>query len=372
MAGTQKRIDLDLNNQRKKANLENAWIDKVGLESDSALGQTLNAGLSLVSGASRVAGNVATLPIDLISTLAQASVPDEAIDAYSRMKAGEQAEPGDEELLNTTAVDDGQGGVPQTWLQRMEGVAGLRDVSKNIAETMDISSIVNTDRRDRLSDDLKEATANGVADLRMGANSFENGNYLDAAKEIGGGLAKTVGNALATGVQDPGAVTEYAAENVPQLAAAMLNPLAAVATNAGYGFNELREGYTDYAKENSGAVPEASDRAKMTLFAASAALAEQVGDVGLIKGFGKAGKGAALKGTAAAVSREGVTEGYQTFAEGKAHLKDADLEDIIEAATIGAMVGGTYHGVAELAKAGVKLPLLFRKLPMKMLHSLLL
>lgn len=351
LIGTEKRIDLDLANQRKQSNVENAWVDKLGLDADAASGQALNLGASLLSGASRTAGNVATLPIDLITTLAQASVPDEAIDAYSRFTAGEELQPGDMDLLNSQAPA-GEEGIPQTYLERMQGVQGLRDVSKSIADTMDISKIVNTERRDRLSDDLADSTREGVADLRAGVNSLENDNYLDAAKEFLKGGGKVIGNALKTGITDPGAVAEYAAENAPQLAAAMLSGGAAVATNAGYGFNELREGYTDYSAEHAGAIPEASDRTKMTLFAASAALAEQVGDVGLIKGFGKAGRGAALKGGAKAMTTEGVTEGYQTFAEGKAHLNDASLEEIIEAATIGSMVGGTYHGVAELAKAG--------------------
>lgn len=351
LAGSEKRLDLDLANQRKQSNVENAWVDKLGLEPEGFTSQAVNAGASLLSGGSRVIGNVATLPIDLVSTLAQASVPNEAIDAYSRLTAGEQAEPGDMDLLNSVAPDNGEG-VPQTYLERMQGVAGLRDVSKNIAETFDISKIVNTDRRDRLSDDIKQETREGVASLRDGANLLENDDYLGAAKEFVKGTGSVIANALKTGVQDPGAVAEYAAENLPQLAAAMYSGGAAVATNAGYGFNELREGYTDYAKDHAGAVPEASDRTKMTLFAASAALAEQVGDLSLIKGFGKAGKGAAAKGIAKSTTTEGVTEGYQTFAEGQAHLNDASLEEIIEAATIGAMVGGTYHGVAELAKAG--------------------
>lgn len=351
LAGSEKRLDLDLANQRKQSNVENAWVDKLGLEPEGFTSQSVNAGASLLSGASRLAGNVATLPIDLVSTLAQASVPNEAIDAYSRLTAGEQAEPGDEEILNASAPDNGEG-IPQTYLQRMQGVAGLRDVSKNIAEFADISKIVNTDRRDRLSDDIKQETAGGVASIRDGVSLLENDDYLGAAKEFVSGTGKVIANALKTGVQDPGAVAEYAVENLPQLAAAAYSGGAALTTNAGYGFNELREGYTDYAKDHAGAVPEASDRTKMTLFAASAALAEQVGDLSLIKGFGKAGKGSALKGTAKSVTTEGVTEGYQTFAEGQAHLNDASLEEIIEAATIGAMVGGTYHGVAELAKAG--------------------
>lgn len=354
MVSESKRIDLDIANSRKQANVEGAWVNKLGLE-DTSAGQLLNLGASFLSGgSSQVIGNVVNLPINAITQLAQGSVPDDAISAYSRRVSGEAAEEGDDELLNTLAPSVGEGDIPQTYMERLQGVSGLRDVSKSIHDFFDISSIVNTERRDRLSDDIAENTKEGVANIRGGVNSFENGEYLDGAGQLIKGLGQTVGNALKTGVTDPGAVAEYAAENLPQLIAAASSGGAMAATNAGYGFDTLREGYTDYAAEHAGALPEAGDRSKMALFAASAALAEQVGDSSLIKGFGKVGKGkgAAIKGTAGATTKEGVTEGYQTFAEGKAHLKDASLEEIVEAATIGAMVGGTYHGTAELARAG--------------------
>lgn len=354
MAGTEKRIDLDLNNERKKRNVEQALIGKLGVDADSTLGQGLNLGASLASGGARLAGNLATLPVDLISTLAQASVPNEVIDAYSRVNSTvsiDDISEADNALLDTMAPDNGEGGVPQTYRQRMDAVLDMRELSKSIANTTDISSIVDTTRRDRLSDDLVDSTKGGVADLRAGKEAIEKGDYLEGAGQIIKGLGRTVGNALATGVTDPGAVAEYAVENAPQLALYAANPIAGVASNAGYGFNELREGYTDYSSENNGAIPDAGDRTKMGLFAASAALAENVGDVGLLRGMGKAGRGAAVKGTASAMAREGVTEGYQTFAEGQAHLKDSSLEEIVEAATIGALVGGTYHGVAEVGKA---------------------
>ena len=354
MVSESKRIDLDQANARAQSNVENAWVNKLGIE-DNLAGQVLNAGASFLSGgSSQVVGNVVNLPINLITQLAQGSVPDEAISAYSRRVSGEAAEEGDDDLLNTIAPATSEGDIPQTYMERLQGVSGLRDVSKNIHDFFDISSIVNTDRRDRLSDDIAESTKEGVANIRGAVNQLENGEYLDGAGQLIKGLGQTVGNAVATGVTDPGAVAEYAAENLPQLLASMASGGAMAATNAGYGLDTLREGYTDYSAEHAGALPEASDRTKMALFAASAALAEQVGDSSLIKGFGRVGKGksSAAKGVAGAMTKEGVTEGYQTFAEGKAHLKDASLEEIVEAATIGMMVGGTYRGTAELARAG--------------------
>lgn len=349
MIGSQKVLDLDLANQRATRNVENALVDKLGLEADSALGTVVNDGASLFSGLTRVAGNLATLPIDAITQIGQATVPDDVISAYTRRMTGEDIQEGDDALLDAIAPGTEEGGVPQTYFQRMQGLQGLRDVSKNIADTFDFSSIVNTDRRDELSDDIRESTAAGVANIREG---YESGDLLQTGK----GVAQTIGNALVSGVTNPGAVAEYAAENLPQLAAVAANPALGVATNAGYGFNELREGYTDYAAEHKGALPPAADRNKMALFAASAVLAEQVGDMSMLRGFTKAAKtsgvGSAAKGVAGAMTKEGITEGYQTFAEGQAHLEDRSLEEIVEAATIGAMVGGTYHGAMELANTG--------------------
>ena len=334
--------------ERKRRNVEDALIGKLGIDPNNIEGQAINLVSSVLSGGSRVVGNVATLPVDIISGLAQGSVPEEQVQAYNRSRTGGSL-PGDDALLDAVApLDDG---VPQTYRERLQGTQGLQNVSKNIANFFDISSIVDTTRRDRLSDDIRSSTEEGVDQLRSAGDSFSKGNYGEGLADAGAGLFRTIGNALSSGIQDPTAVTEYVAENVPQLAAAMFSPVSAVTTNAGYGFDTYRKGITDYAAENEGQLPDASDRAEMGLFAASAALAEQVGDVSLIRGIRDSGRGigAGVGAVASATAREGVTEGYQTYAEGKAALKDASIEDIVEGATIGALVGGNFQGAGAVA-----------------------
>lgn len=330
-------------------------IGKLGYDYDDTVGIGLNLAASLASGASRLAGNLATLPIDLISGLAQGSVPEEQVQAFNRLQTG-QASDADRSLLAQTApLDDG---VPQTYLERLQGTQGLQEVGQNVSDFFDISSIVNTTERDRLSRDIKEETAGGVADLRRASDEFEDGKYLDAAMTGAGGLAKTVGNALAAGATNPLATTEYVVENVPQLLAAAYSAPAMAASNAGYGFDAYREGVRDFFEKNDGQLPNADQRAEMGLFAASATLAEQVGDASMLRGFRKAGSGstskamAAVTGIGGAMAREGVTEGYQTYAEARAKLADPSLEEIVEGATIGALVGGNFQGAVELAKAG--------------------
>jgi hypothetical protein len=330
-------------------------IDKMGFDYDDTIGIGTNLAASAVSGASRLVGNLATLPVDLISGLAQGSVPEEQVQAYNRVQTG-QASDADRALLNQTApLDDG---VPQTYMERLQGTQGLQEVGQNIGNFFDISSIVDTTERDRLSRDIREETAGGVADLRSAADSFNEGDYLDAATTGAKGLASTVGNALAAGAVNPLATTEYVVENVPQLLAAAYSAPAMAVSNAGYGFDAYRAGVRDFYDKNDGQLPNADERAKMGAFAASAALAENIGDASMLRGFRNAGTGSASKamsaaaGIGGAMTREGVTEGYQTYAEARAALKDPSLEEIVEGATIGALVGGNFHGAVELVKAG--------------------
>lgn len=327
---------------RKQRNLEESWVGKLGMNPESVPAQALNMAASVLSGGSRVAGNLATLGLDLTAGMATGSVPENVIEAFNRTQAGEGTD-ADQVLLNQVAPFDD--GIPQTYAQRLQGAADLYQASQSVADFFDISSIVETSRRDRLSDELRDSTADGVADLRAAWAAAQEGNYRDAITTGAAGLADTVGNALATGVQSPAAVAEYVGENVPQLVAAAINPASMIATNAGYGFDAYREGITEYMNENEGQLPDAQDRREMAAFAASAALAEQLGDVSLLRGMRNSGRGvgAGVASVAGATTREGVTEGYQTYAESRAKLQEASAEEIIEGATIGALVGGNFQ-----------------------------
>lgn len=321
-------------------------VSKLGLDNDANLAQAANFAASLASGASRLAGNLVTLPLDLISGMAQGSVPEEQVQAYNRLQTG-QASDADRALLEQVAPFDD--GVPQTYLQRLQGTQGLQEVGQNVDDFFDISSIVDTTERDRLSRNLAKETSAGVQQLRNAGDAFGEGEIVEGLTEGALGTARTVGNALATGVSNPLAVGEYVVENVPQILAAIANPLLLTASNAGYGYDAYREGIRDYAKKNDGQLPNADERAEMGLFAASAAAAETVGDASLIRGFRAAGTGtgnkamSAAMGIGGAAAREGVTEGYQTYAENRAALKDTSLEEIVEGATIGALVGGNFQ-----------------------------
>ena len=337
-------------------------IEKLGFDQEDTIGQALNFGASFASGASRTLGHLTTLPLDLISGLAQGSVPEEQVQAYNRLQKNEASDT-DLALLNQTApLDDG---IPQTYLERLQGTQGIQEVSQKVADFFDVSSIVSNEQRDVLSGDIREAVADGTAQLREAKDAYDEGEYLDAAGRGIKGLGQTVGPALLAGLKNPVATGEYVVENIPQLVAAAYNPALLTASNAGYGYDTYRKGVRDFAEKNDGQLPDADTRATMGLFAASAAAVESVGDIGLIRGLKSAGTAAgtgaarqalsAAKGIGAAGAREGVTEGYQTYAENRAQLKDTTLEDVIEGFTIGALVGGNFHLGAELG-GGHKTP----------------
>lgn len=347
----QKGFDLEQAVERNQRNVDKALVNKIGLGADSVAGQWVNMVAGAASGASRdVVGRLATLPLDVIGGMAQASVPEAQVQAYNRTIRGE-ATAEDAALLSQTAPGDD--GIPQTYMQRIQGAQGIQQASQSVADFFDISGIVDTTRRDRLSENIREGSSEGVAQLRDAYQKFQDGEYLDAAKSGGAGLFRTIGSALTEGVTDPGATAEYVAENVPQLAAYALNPIVGAATNVGYGADLQRKGMTQFAEENEGQLPDEDERLSMALWATAAAAAETVGDVGLLKGMRASGNGLvnAATGVGASAAREGLTEGFQTVAENEAQLKDTSIEDVVEGATIGALVGGNFHGASEVANA---------------------
>lgn len=347
----QKGFDLEQAVARNQRNVENALVHKIGLGADNMAGQYANLLASAVSGVSRdIVGRAATLPLDAIGMMAQSSVPEEQMQAYNRTQRGE-ATPEDAALLNQTAPGDD--GVPQTYMQRIESTKGIQQASQKVADFFDISSIVDTTRRDRLSDDLREETADGVAQLRAAYDAYQKGDKYQAIVEGTQGAFRTIGSALSTGVQDPGAVAEYVAENAPQLALHAVSPVTGALTNLGYGADIQRKGMTTYYENNNGQMPDADERRAIGVSAALAAAAEQVGDVGILRGMRVAGTGlgSGAARVAGGVAREGATEGFQTVQENNAEFKDTSLEEIVESATIGGLVGGTFQGSAEISNA---------------------
>lgn len=347
LAGTEKVLDMQQVTRRKQQNIDFSLVGKVGLDPEGVAGQALNTAVSLGSGASRLVGNLTTLPIDALAQATQATVPDEAINAYSRVSTG-KAQPGDQELLDQR-VDS-----PASYGERMKSVTEMRNLGTRVADKFDFSEQVGTTQRDKLSDEIEFETRKGRKDILDATESFNQSEYLDALTKGSRGLARVIGNAIPAAASQPLAIGEYVAENTPQVTAAVFSGGLSTAGIGGYAFDTLREGYQDVPDAVKGAMPTDEERMRMGLYAGAAGLAEKVGDLGLAQGVKAVKHGVvdAAKGMVSGSARESATEGFQTYAEGEAKLAPASLESVIEGATIGAAVGGSFHAAGALGNSG--------------------
>lgn len=348
MAGSQKRYDLEAIAQAKQKNLEDSLVGKLGLELGES--ELINSAASLVSGAGRMVGETINLLPNFGATSLQSDVSEEAIQAFNRMQTGE-AQEGDDALLN--AYIPTADGTPRTALESLQSAQALRDAAGKVSDFFDWSGIVDSTNRDRLSADIAENTEGGVTTLREAGQAFDRGEIIQGLLTGAQGVGETIAGAVPAAAQNPAAVLEYASENLPQLAAAAKSAALGVATNVGYAADQLRSGYQDYAEENQGQLPNQDERIKMGVVAASLALAEQVGDLGVLRAA-RGESGGIVRAVVGASAKEGVTEGYQTWGEAQVHMRDASIEEIVEGATIGAAVGGTFAGGGSVATAAGK------------------
>jgi hypothetical protein len=362
-----KALGIELRKQAVDEASKNSWVTQQGLDPDSVTGRAANLGASLYSGASRVVGDVVGfVGADAEAMIRDASLSDEQISAVGRFKQG-IASPEDVALINARKAEGAQ-----SPLEMFDKATEARTRSGNIADAFDRSGTVHTGRRDELSEQLGSEFQGAWDQTKAGASMLWDGD-IAGSKDLASGLAKLVYNAGEAAVTNPGAAAEYIAENIPQLGLGLLGSAgkaAMLTSNVGYASESYQKGIAKYQAENKGAYPPAEARQEMALYAASMALAEQVGDVSLLKGArgaaeavtntGKTGLIQSLKNTADAALKgtgaEALTEGWQTFAEGKATLTPVTAAEIYEGAVIGGMVGGGLAGggraVGELLKAG--------------------
>lgn len=335
-----------------KAPAPTSWADQLGLTPGGFVANRVNDAASLVSGAARVAGQVASLPVSLLGEDQTHAAQPGDIDAYNRYVTG-KATPDDVARLNFQP----ESGNP-TLLQRFQTAEAARGTARAISDAFDLTGIVNQQNRQGLQTDLAKGFQPNWDKVQSG----------EAGQMISGlvGLLVNAGSAL---LQNPSAVREHILENIPQLfvgAAGKAGQAAMAASNVGYAVDEFQKGLENYAKANGGALPPAELQQTMALQAASLALAEQVGDVVGLRaakaavgdaartGFMQSMKGV-LKAGAQGVATEAPTEGFQTYMEGQIEGTPKSAQEIYDAAVIGGASGGglTAGGrtVAELAGA---------------------
>ena len=354
----QKQAKLDALNEANKTSI----VNKLGLDEEGITAQVVNAGASLASGASRLAGNTLALPSSLAAQAETASLNDEDFAAYKKYQEGDRSEATMARLsrvptTNFTLGDvnrafEGQFG-DATVLQRIEQGSAQRQAARSINDAFDISNRVNQSRRQAFSEDLTQDFATNWGNVTEGWNNKDAGKLTS-------GIAGLLSEAGRAAVDNPGAVAEYVIENIPQLAVGALGnagKAAMIAGNVGYAADAFQKGIEEYQKENNGAYPDEKTRNEMALWVAGLAAAEQIGDVSILKGAKNAAEATrasfkgALLGTGKATAAEAGTEGFQTYGEGQAGLKPATPEQIYEGAVIGGLSGGVMAGGPSLVGA---------------------
>jgi hypothetical protein len=329
--------------QRQQAN-EASWAGKLGLDTDGILGGTVNLGASAVSGASRLIGDVLALPASGLSANATQYTDEQDQGSFNRYQAG-TATPYDMLVLNRVRQDG------KTLLGQFQEAGALRQSAQDTRETFDLSGIVQQDNRQGFSEELRQG-------FTPEWEKIKSGSALEKADGVANLLLNT-GSALLNNKQ---AVLEYIAENAPQLAVGAVGKVGKgvlTASNIGYAVNEYHQGLDKYAKENNGQLPPPELQREMAAWASSLALAENVGDLALLRGIKSAGTptalalGGRLKEAAGTVASgfgtEALTEGYQTFAEGEVKQQPATAEQIYEGAVIGGAAGGGLSSVGAVA-----------------------
>jgi hypothetical protein len=346
-ASKEKLAQLQATSDEKKAELAPktaAWSDQLGLAPGSFEANRVNDAASLVSGASRLAGQVASLPVSIAGAAMSADATPEDYAAYNRVQTGNATAEDWARLNQRTSSSQ------HTILEGLRADDQARVAARQINDTADLGGIVNQQNRQGLSEDLGKGFDENWAKVQTGE-----------AGQVAKGLAGLIFNAGSALAHNPSAVREYVLENAPQLFVGALGKAGQVAmgaSNVGYAVDEYQKGIENFQKANGGQLPPEDMRQRMALQAASLAAAEEGGDLiglGATKMLGHAAEdvtrggllttakratGAALEGAAG----ETPTEGYQQYMEGQVEGTPQTPRQIYEAAVIGGASGAALSG----------------------------
>ena len=382
-ASREKALLLDKAAERSRARIaedQSSLVSTLGLNPDGTGGEAVNLGAHLLSGASRVIGAVAAVPSNVLAAVSTINITDEDRAAYARYK-NQVATPADLALLSRKQFANSTSDI--TVGDRLDTEQQQLGVADGIRNLFDINYLKHNGKTNALNDQLGETFQQDWSTVQSGWKDLTGEDKLDGFVNLSKGAGSLLANAIDAGADNPLAVSEYIAENAPQLMMGASNAAKVMlaAFNTSYAFENYTKGIEEYKAANNGEYPPEEVRQKMAGWAASLALAEQVGDVTALKTvFGGAKKAAteaatevAKKGVRQAVLRtakagatgaatEAATEGYQTFAESQTgangymkdpvtdkYLRDKDgnliaktasAEDIYKGATIGGLTGG--------------------------------
>ena len=376
---------------------ESSLITKLGLEYDSGLGAALNFGALGLSRVADMASGAIAAPFSLRGQAIEQLIDPASMSILKRQESGEQLTPEELKTINTPIKSDlsiGPVSLPatinsQTPKELYEGYFGLegsKRIAREFRKATDISSIANKEavglaQQELLADPKAAEALDRISKTKL----------TDIKKED---VSTLIANSLQVGGNNPLAVANLIAENLPNAVLAGTSPMALATTNIGYSQTYYDKWSDNFAKRE-GREPTLEEKKQAQLEAFSLAAAETAGDLltaGTAKALGaslglgkkavgvitpeafKASLGAFGQTTAGAIASKAVpvianaskaigqvalasageagTEGYQTNVENRLEKGvNASPEDIYFGMTAGALSSG---GITS-ASAGVGL-----------------
>lgn len=364
-ASERKRLDLAARTEEKRTKLAaaqtaesmreaQAWAKKG--ERGTLWGATKNKAAAFTVGSNRLAGHLATLPMNLEMGDALSRVGDEGLNAYTainqynstkkliakermllagdkgatpegqkRMAAlaqmeSELVEPTPEmhALLDAEMEQMQLGGgnnvritQKQTRRQLLDKAVKLANQSSGIVDYFDnnVKGIYNEKyNRDEFHEDLDQTYEENEHFFDKAGAAWDAGRGGLAAGEAIKGSLSLLGGALKDAVTNPDATLDYIVENIPQLVAGGAGGKGALLlTNAGYSADIFRKGVEAYQKEH-GRLPPKNETYKILAWSASAGLAEQLGDATILKPFKNLDKAKKVVEETAEQSRKSVVK----------------------------------------------------------------
>lgn len=333
--------------QAKEKN-KNSWVGKLGLEEGSFTANRVNDVASLVSGTGRLAGHIASLPVNMYGGEMTSDATSEDYAAYNRYTQN-KATP--EDLIRLEGTFSEKSAISK--LARFQEAEKSRQAARGVNEFFDVTKIVNQSNREVLGDGIGQSFKENWGKITGGWDEATRNDFLKGSGEMVSGMANLLYSTGKAVIENPSGVREYVIENAPQLLIGVLGKAGQVsmaASNIGYAADYYQQGVEAYQAKNNGQLPPDEDRQRMATMAATLALAEQLGDkagLAAMKTVGATGAGG-IKGIAQAGAQgligESLTEGYQTYAEGEVIGKPVTAEEIYTGAVIGGLSGGILSG----------------------------
>ena len=307
------KAELDAYNMRS----ENWW--------DPNPSGLLNKGAAFVTGAARMAEDLAALPATALAGYQMGQVPEEAQSAYSVLLSGDQqrrelkqqedsltqlladgkADPvkaatfldeinakrnaipsltkEQEDLLNTIGSDG------ESYRSSLDKATGWYKEASNIGNSLTgedgvFGGIYNTRNREDMSTELGRAYDSVAPELEEAGKAFSEGDYLKGIGKGAAPIASLVVDGLASMINNPEASADYIIENIPQLIGGIFGKVGkalVVGSNVAFATGTYADSIVNLI-ENEGRLPSLEEHTVMVAAAVGIAAAETLGDAAIL------------------------------------------------------------------------------------------